>query len=34
MEREKTLLAEYHAADTEPPAAPDAPAGPPQPTPA
>jgi EmrB/QacA subfamily drug resistance transporter len=34
MEREKTLLAEYHAADAEPPAAPDAPAGPPQPTPA
>ncbi len=34
MEREKTLLAEYHAADTEPPAAPDVPAGPPQPTPA
>jgi hypothetical protein len=34
MEREKTLLAEYHAADAEPPAAPDVPAGPPQPTPA
>jgi hypothetical protein len=34
MEREKTLLAEYHAADTEPPAAPDVPAGPPQPNPA
>ena len=34
MEREKTLLAEYHAADTEPPAARDVPAGPPQPTPA
>jgi hypothetical protein len=33
MEREKTLLAEYHAADTEPAAAPDAPAGPPQQTP-
>jgi NhaP-type Na+/H+ or K+/H+ antiporter len=34
MEREETLLAEYHAADTEPAAAPDVPAGPPQPTPA
>ncbi|HEX3688022.1 MAG TPA: MFS transporter [Gaiellaceae bacterium] len=34
MEREKTLLAEYHAADAEPPAPPDVPAGPPQPTPA
>jgi MFS transporter, DHA2 family, multidrug resistance protein len=34
MEREETLLAEYRAADTEPAAAPDAPAGPPQPTPA
>ena len=34
MEREKTLLAEYRAADTEPAAAPDVPAGPPQPTPA
>jgi len=34
MEREKTLLAEYHAADAEPVVAPDVPAGPPQPTPA
>ena len=34
MEREKTLLAEYHAEDTEPAAAPDVPAGPPQPSPA
>ena len=34
MEREKTLLAKYRAADTEPAAAPDVPAGPPQPTPA
>ncbi len=33
MEREKTLLAEYHAADAEPVVAPDVPAGPPQPTP-
>jgi EmrB/QacA subfamily drug resistance transporter len=34
MEREKTLLAQYHAEDSEPAAAPDLPAGPPQPTPA
>lgn len=33
IERQKALLAEYHAADTEPAAAPDVPAGPPQPTP-
>ena len=33
MEREKTLLAEYHAADAEPVPPPDVPAGPPQPTP-
>ena len=34
MEREKALLADYHAADTEPSAPPDVPAGPPHPTPA
>jgi hypothetical protein len=34
MERQRALLAEYRAADTEPAAPTDVPAGPPQPTPA